>query len=36
VGDAADGSKEKRATIAADTRLYPFGRIMDVPGYGGG
>lgn len=36
VGITADGSKAKRGTIAADTRLYPFGTIMYVPGYGWG
>lgn len=36
VGITADGSKAKKGTIAADTRLYPFGTIMHVPGYGWG
>ncbi len=36
VGITADGSKAKKGTIAADTRLYPFGTIMYVPGYGWG
>ena len=36
VGITADGSKAKNGTIAADTRLYPFGTIMHVPGYGWG
>jgi len=36
VGITADGSKAKNGTIAADTRRYPFGTIMNVPGYGWG
>lgn len=36
VGITADGSKAKAGTIAADTRRYPFGTIMYVPGYGWG
>lgn len=36
VGITADGSKAKQGTIAADTRLYPFGTILYVPGYGWG
>ena len=36
VGITADGSKAKVGTIAADTRHYPFGTIMRVPGYGWG
>ncbi len=36
IGITADGSKAKKGTIAADTRLYPFGTIMYVPGYGWG
>ncbi len=36
VGITADGSKAKKGTIAADTRRYPFGTIMHVPGYGWG
>lgn len=36
VGITADGSKAKNGTIAADTRRYPFGTIMYVPGYGWG
>ncbi len=36
VGITADGSKAKSGTIAADTRRYPFGTIMHVPGYGWG
>lgn len=36
VGITADGSKARKGTIAADTRRYPFGTIMHVPGYGWG
>ena len=36
VGVTADRSKAKKGTIAADTRRYPFGTIMHVPGYGWG
>ena len=36
VGICADGTKAKYGTIAADTRYYPFGTIMHVPGYGWG
>lgn len=36
VGITADGSKARKGTLAADTRLYPFGTIMFVPGYGWG
>lgn len=36
VGVAADGTDASRGTIAADTRLYPFGTILYVPGYGWG
>jgi len=36
VGITADGTKTKKGTIAADTRYYPFGTKMYVPGYGWG
>jgi 3D (Asp-Asp-Asp) domain-containing protein len=36
VGITADGTKAKYGTIAADTKLYPFGTKMYVPGYGWG
>lgn len=36
VGVTASGTKAKVGTIAADTRYYPFGTIMYVPGYGYG
>ena len=29
----ASGTKAKKGTIAADTRIYPFGTIMKIPGY---
>ena len=34
VGVTASGTKAKKGTVAADSRYYPFGTIMDVPGYG--
>ena len=34
MGVTASGTKAKKGTVAADTRFYPFGTIMDVPGYG--
>ena len=34
VGITASGTKAQKGTIAADTRFYPFGTVMDVPGYG--
>ncbi len=36
VGITASGTKAKKGTIAADTRRYPFGTRMHVPGYGYG
>ncbi len=36
VGITADGTQAEKGTIAADTRLYPFGTVMHVPGYGWG
>ena len=36
VGITASGTRAKLGTIAADTRYYPFGTIMYVPGYGWG
>jgi len=36
VGITASGTKAKPGTIAADTRYYPFGTVMYVPGYGYG
>ncbi len=36
VGCTASGKMAGRGTIAADARLFPFGAIMYVPGYGYG
>ena len=36
VGQTASGTRARRGTIAADTRRYPFGTVMFVPGYGYG
>ena len=36
VGYCADGTKAKRGTIAADTRYFPMGTRMYIPGYGTG
>ncbi len=36
VGLTASGTMARRGTIAADTRLYPFGTIMFIEGYGYG
>jgi 3D (Asp-Asp-Asp) domain-containing protein len=36
VGVTASGAKAKYGTIAADTGLYPFGTVMQIPGYGWG
>jgi len=36
VGITASGSKAQTGTIAADTRIYPFGTVMYVEGYGYG
>jgi len=36
VGITASGTRARPGTIAADTRLYPFGTIMYVEGYGYG
>jgi 3D (Asp-Asp-Asp) domain-containing protein len=36
VGITASGTRAQRGTVAADTRLYPFGTIVRVPGYGWG
>jgi len=35
-GMTASGTPARKGTIAADTRRYPFGTIMYVPGYGYG
>ena len=36
VGITASGTKAKPGTLAADTRHYPFGTVIYVPGYGYG
>ena len=36
VGICADGSRAKHGTIAADTRYFPFGTRIYIPGYGMG
>ncbi len=36
VGLTASGTKAKYGTIAADTRYYPYGTVMKIPGYGKG
>ena len=36
VGLTSSGTKAKYGTIAADTRYYPYGTVMKVPGYGKG
>ncbi len=36
IGQTANGAMAKRGTIAADTKLYPFGTIMYIEGYGYG
>ena len=36
VGLTASGTKAKHGTVAADTRYYPYGTVMKIPGYGKG
>ncbi len=36
IGVTASGTKATPGTIAADTRAYPFGTLMYIPGYGYG
>ena len=36
VGVTASGTRARHGTIAADTRRFPFGTIMQIPGYGYG
>lgn len=36
VGQTASGTMARPGTIAADTRLYPFGTVMYIDGYGYG
>ena len=36
VGITASGTRAHKGTIAADTRYYPYGTVMKIPGYGKG
>lgn len=36
VGITSSGTRAVRGTIAADTRLFPYGTIILIPGYGWG
>ncbi len=36
VGVTASGLRARRGTLAADTRLFPMGTVMHIPGYGWG
>lgn len=36
VGVTASGTKARPGTLAADTKYYPFGTVMFIPGYGYG
>lgn len=36
VGITSSGTRAKKGTIAADTRYYPYGTVMKIPGYGKG
>lgn len=36
VGQTAKGTQARQGTIAADTSIYPFGTILEVPGFGYG
>jgi len=36
VGVTASGTKARKGTIAADTRIFPFGTILYIEGYGYG
>ena len=36
IGICADGTLAKRGTLAADTRYFPFGTKIHIPGYGMG
>jgi len=36
IGQTASGTQAGRGTIAADTRIYPFGTVMYIEGYGYG
>ena len=34
IGITASGTKAVKGTIAADTKIFPYGTIIQVPGYG--
>jgi 3D (Asp-Asp-Asp) domain-containing protein len=34
VGITASGKKAKHGTVATDPKVFPFGTILDIPGYG--
>ncbi len=36
VGITASGTKVRRGTLAADTSIFPFGTVMEIPGFGYG
>ena len=36
VGITSSGARARKGTIAADTRYYPYGTVMKIPGYGKG
>lgn len=36
VGVTASGTKARPGTLAADTSIFPFGTIIEIPGYGFG
>ena len=36
VGITSSGVRARKGTIAADTRFYPYGTVMKIPGYGKG
>ncbi len=36
VGITSSGTRAKKGTIAADTKIYPYGTIMFIPDYGWG
>lgn len=36
VGMTSSGARAKKGTLAADTRYYPYGTVMKIPGYGKG
>ena len=36
IGITASGTRARHGTIAADTRVLPFGTVIEIPGYGFG